>query len=266
MGIRYDMSAVEILNRLGFDKKSLGKFIPKDISVPKVYQEFMERALDCPLLGTSDIWVNRIGDLKLKPYFLYKEIEEAIADQKEDWEKDEEFRAGSAYYPFSRLPKERWSELVGDFFKIGSDYGAGVVDFAIRKEDLEKDDPPVWRNHEADEITDWKKMYETVSDFLLEMLLNALACIEYTTAKEELEEKGWVYQEGYEEELTTEHGLAMVLQEYGIDFMQMRQFNSVTMGKLSCCYEEEKNQFYLVDIEEDEVMLFRIFQEEQETE
>ena len=64
----------------------------------------------------------------------------------------------------------------------------------------------------------------------------------------------------------SEHRLAMVLQEYGIDFMQMRQFNSVTMGKLSCCYEEEKNQFYLVDIEEDEVMLFRIFQEEQETE
>lgn len=274
MGIRYDISAVEILNRLGFDRKpdqkSWNEFMPKDTSLPKVYQEFMESAINCPLLGTSDIWINRIGDSGLKPYFLYQEIEEAIADQKKDWERDEEFRAGSTYYPFSRLPKEHRPDLVGDFLKIGSDYGAGVVDFAIRKEDLEKDDPPVWMNHEADEITDWKKMYETVSDFLLEMLLNVLACIEYTTAVEELEETGWTYlgddleEEGLAEEASekngelSEEGLEQMVEAYGIDVSKLRSFHSVTMGKLSCCYEEEKQRFYIIEEEEEERRLLCI--------
>lgn len=259
--MRYDLSAIEILKQLGYDKpvgrERLEQWMQeKGTRFPKVYLEFMEVAMDCPMLETADVWVGQMGNYMMKPWFFYEEIEEQI----EDWGNDVE---NSEYGPFSRLPKERWGEIVSDFLEIGSDYGAGIVDFAIRREDLGKEDPPVFMNHEADHITEWKQMYQTLSDYLLEVVLNALKCVDYDTAMEALEEQGFCYLdyedylfESEEEEanlLDEETWQEQVWQESGIDLDRVYKRMSNHGGEIFCCYEEEKEILYVGEIVEDEV-------------
>lgn len=276
MAIRYDLSATELLNYLEYDtpakKERLEKFLPKGVPLPKVYRDFIEVAFACPLLRTADIWVGgeeRYSLSQINPYFLYEEIEESIEEQKEDWLGDPEGCEDNAYYPFSKIPKERWQDLVDDYLEIGSDYGAGVVTFGIRKQDLTEDDPPVWMNHEADPITEWKKMYETVSDYLLDIVLLTLTCETYHTALDELEKKGWEYRDYEEEgeyfeedndsEWSIEEYTAQILDRVGVDFKQVhRHYSGIMECDLFCCYEEEKHCFYLGKIEEEKITLFQI--------
>lgn len=95
MGIRYDLTATEILKGLGYEgtagRERLDAFMKeKAIPLPKAYQEFMEAAMDCPMLETADLWVGKMCPFVMMPHFLYEEIEEGIEDQRSDWERSRE--------------------------------------------------------------------------------------------------------------------------------------------------------------------------------
>ena len=56
----YDLSAVAILHKLGYDQPTGREWLEtlkqdKKIYMPKSYMEFMELMVDCPLLGTSNL-------------------------------------------------------------------------------------------------------------------------------------------------------------------------------------------------------------------
>lgn len=270
MGIRYDFSAAEILKQLGYLNETSGEILEKfmeekKISLPEVYCEFMSAAMDCPLLETSDIWVWKMIPFVMKPYFFYEEIEQVIEDQKENWEKNPQKYADNIYHIFYQLPGDRWQEKSCDYLKIGSDYGAGIVCFGIRRQDLGEEDPPVYMNHEADPITVWKKMYERLSDYLLEVVLTALACVDYSTAQEALEEEGWEYldYEEYEMEsaededgiLEDEKWQEQMLAQSGIDLELVKRVNCAYGGELFFCQDEGKECFYLGRTEEEETTL-----------
>ena len=91
--------------------------------------------------------------MKRKPYFSYEYIEERIEDCREDFD-DPEFCEENAFYPYSKIPKEQWPELVENYLQIGSDYAAGVVFFGIKEKELGLENPPVYMLHEADELAD----------------------------------------------------------------------------------------------------------------
>ncbi len=271
MKIRYDLSATEILKQLGYNKNTgraaLDQLMEeKGICLPKVYQEFMEVAADCPMLETSDLWVGEMVPFVMNPHFFYEEIKEHIEDQKAEWEAHPEKYENSEYRMFDQLPEEQWPLKSSDYLEIGSDYGAGIVTFGIRREDLDKDDPPVYMNHEADSITQWNRPYEKLSDFLLEVVLTALACIDYSTAQEALEENGWTWfdydeyemnteEEDEEEILSEEEWQEQIFQQSGMDLNQVRRVKSAGGQELFLCLEEETGRFYMGVMEEDELAL-----------
>ena len=63
--MKYDLSAVEMLKMLGYDQPTGGEWLEKlklekQIRLPKAYIEFMELMVDCPLLGTSNLWIGKM--------------------------------------------------------------------------------------------------------------------------------------------------------------------------------------------------------------
>lgn len=72
--MQYNLSAAEILKVLGYDKP-VGKETLKGwmqelgTTFPKVYCDFMELAMDCEMLETSDLWVGKMINFVMKPWF-----------------------------------------------------------------------------------------------------------------------------------------------------------------------------------------------------
>lgn len=277
MSVKYDLSAAEILKKLGYEKKTGRKALDqmmqeKGICLPKVYQEFMESAMNCPMLETSDLWVGEMVLFVMQPCFLYERIQEIIEDLKKVRGANPEKYGDSRYSVFYRLPKEQWSSKTCDYLEIGSDYGAGIVTFGIRREDLEKEDPPVYMNHEADPVTRWTMPYERLSDFLLEVVVTALACIDYSTAQEALEADGWIWfdydeyvmntEEEDEEILSEEEWQEQMLCQSGIDLKQVRKLNSVGGQELFFCCNEENGRFYLGVADEEDLKWIMITRED----
>lgn len=251
--ILYDLSAVDILKILGYTKPQteeaasiIETFEQRyQKRVPLVLKEYMLLAMDNPLLRTADIWVD--GKKQSGPFwfFLYELIEEMNREEE------------GAYPEFARLPKERWKELVENYFEIGSDYSAGVVSFGIQEEEMEKEDPPVYMQHEADEITEWNLMYQTLSDYLLVVTCDALFGWEYSTSQMELEENGWVYD--------IDLGKEDILSKYRIDWSKLHKVQSIYYEepeeRMACCYREEEKMLFLFRImdkkEELEVLIIK---------
>ncbi len=146
----YDLSAVAILHKLGYDQPTGRKWLEtlkqdKKIDMPKSYMEFMELMVDCPLLGTSNLWVGKMEHKASAciPRTFYDQLQEMIDDRKDRWSK----RPGKyerALYHLFQLPAEEWPQEADNYLVIGSDYVGGVGEFGIRIEDLQKDDPPVY--------------------------------------------------------------------------------------------------------------------------
>lgn len=192
MGFRYDLTAAELLSRLGWGEPAGEKLLAQaeaesGLKVPAVLREFLCLAAGCPLLETSDLWTKRPERL----FTLYGEIQDTISHSRKYWEENPEEGESSDWVQFWKLPQERWGELTENYLLIGSDYGAGVVQFGIRTADLEEADPPVYWNHECDPITDWKLWDKSVSDFLMRTLCDVLCCGEYGTAERVLKKAGW---------------------------------------------------------------------------
>ncbi len=227
--MQYDLTAGQILRLLGAggpENKSSFEAMKQELGLPlpQPYQEFMETAWNCPILSTGDLWTGQMIPFDMKPAPLY-----------------------------SRLNEEEKAQVC-DYLEIGSDYGAGVVTYGLRIEDLTQPDPPVFMQHEAEPATQWSQAYEKLSDFLLENLLNALAMAEYETAEEALEELGWQYAdyamgyiEAHAEEEDAEEDAAVdeqALVQFGIDPSRVNWRNSVYEGRAFCCYDEQSEIFY----------------------
>lgn len=259
--MKYNLSALEIMNLLGYDKpvgkeklESLEK--ANHIVLPQIYRSFMEIAHECPLLETADIW-NSVDRF----YFYYDELDERIADECEEWDDDPESYQENTLYQLSQLPHEEWAKRVKNFLEIGSDFAGGIVNFGISPENMGEQDPPLFWHHEADDYMVWKPDPdgEKLSDFLLDVVLNVLALTEYDTAEDALEEMGWEYTE-----LTLEKPLQDCLQECNIDLNKIKKYGRGNYNdiKLFCCYQENADVFYVGCIGEpgikDENILYQI--------
>ncbi len=246
MAIKYNLTPVEVVKLFGYTdptaKEELELF-EKDnhLKLPKLLFDFFSLVRNEELLSTADIWVTR-EDL---PYFSYQYIEEGIEDCRDDFD-DPEFCKQNAFYPYSKIPKEQWSELVENYLQIGSDYAAGVVFYGIKEKDLELENPPVYMLHEANELSDWKLIAHTLSEYLMCVLLDALAGVEYTTAQEVLSEDGWEFYEG---EYANEEEVREWLSEKKIDLSAMGK-NMTLYGEVDSvyryCFDEEEKAFYMV--------------------
>ena len=243
--ILYNLSAVDLLKILGYTKPQtenavsvIAEFEKKyQKNVPNVLKEYILLAMDNPLLRTADIWTG--GKSSPFWFFLYDSIEEMNQEEEE------------AYPEFAHSPRETWSEMVENYLEIGSDYSAGVVTFGIREVEMEKEDPSVYIQHEADEITEWNLFYQTLSDYLLAVTCDALFGWEYSTSQMKLEENGWVYIE--DAELGKREDLLL---NYQIDLSKLHKIQSMYYEepeeRIACCYKEEEKLLFLIKIADEE--------------
>ena len=211
------------------------------LKLPKLLFDFLSLVRNEEVLSTADIWV----DSDSLPYFSYQYIENGIEDCREDFD-DPEFCKNNAFYPYSKIPKEQWPESVENYLQIGSDYSAGVVFYGIKEKDLVQENPPVYMQHEADELSDWKLIAHTLSEYLMCVLLDALAGAEYTTAQEVLVENKWEFYEG---EYGNEEELREWLSKKKIDLSAMGKnmtFYGAADSFYRYCFDEEEKVFYIV--------------------
>lgn len=248
--MQYNLSAVEMLRILGYTQPTTGEWLEKlkqdnHINLPKTYIEFMELMADCPLLATSNLLVGKMehrGAPRI-PHTYYDELSGMIDDRKGRWSKRPS-KYERALYELSQLPTEQWQEKIGNYLVIGSDYANGMGSFGIRMEDMGKDDPPVYWHKDGDDLSIWKLESETLSDFLLNVLIEALACVDYQTAEYELETRGWRCQEYYDLKKDDWVASKSVLKRYGIDYSTVKKYKA-NSGKVFCCYDREKNAFFV---------------------
>ena len=267
--MQYNLSAVEMLRILGYTQPTTGEWLEKlkqdnHINLPKTYIEFMELMADCPLLATSNLWVGKMerrGAPRI-PHTYYDELSEMIVDRKGRWSKRPS-KYERALYELSQLPAEQWQEKIGNYLVIGSDYANGMGSFGIRMEDMGKDDPPVYWHKAGDDLSIWKLESETLSDFLLNVLIEALACVDYQTAEYELETRGWRCQEYYDLKKDDWVASKSVLKRYGIDYSNVKKYKA-NSGKVFCCYDREKNAFFVGATGEGELSLTAINRNEAE--
>lgn len=245
MAVNYNITAGQVLRMLGYDNPESGKFLDGveeeyNIKLPEVLRGFYKAAYCCPLLSTADIWTDRFCT-------LYEVIEEQIEEFEEEYKDNPEEGADDEYYMFSqslaKIPKEEWPGHVTNYLEIGGDYGAGVVNYGIRIEDLDKEDPPVYYLNEEDEMTDWKLLCNTLSEYFMLVLCDTLLCKQYRTAWKVLSEDGWDYNiyESDEIEETAE--------EMGIDLSQLKP-QVLSWGKAACGYDEERKMIVAACIDD----------------
>lgn len=249
--MKYQLTAMELLDLFGYNqsvgKEKLEQFEKENnIKLPSLLFHFLDVAFDAPLLENADIWT----DL---PHFFYVEIEEIIEDDKEYWEENpDQAKDFSDYYKYYKIPREEWHQHVANYLNFGSDRGAGVVTFAIKDEDLDQDDPVVYMLHEADPLEDWKPFAKSLSSFLMTVVLDALSCLQYNTAKNVLQKKGWIYYDHEE--------AAKILSETDIDPSQMSPYMSMygCDAQYRCCYDDKKQRFMIIREEDKEQDVFII--------
>lgn len=194
--MEYNISPVKLLDLLAgnliCESNNVEEYMEKyerehSINIPSRLKDFMKAAYGNPVLETADVWVQKEGP---KWYFLYEEIQEMLDEDIEYHLKNDE----SDYNIFAKTPKEKWGELICDYLNVGSDYAAGVVTFGIRASELNMDNPPIYMQHEAEPFTKWDMLFESLSDYLLYSICDALLGVYYNTAQYVLEEYGWKFE------------------------------------------------------------------------
>ena len=260
--MNYDVTTVELIHLLTANgmyepldaEQYLGEYEKEHkITIPGCLREFMEAAYMHPILETADVWVQEEGP---KWFFLYEEIQEMLDEDLEEYLENKE----SHYHIFAKTPREKWGELVPDYLNIGSDYAAGVVSYGIREEDLDRENPPVYLQHEADPFTQWNMRFESISDYLLYVICDALLGVYYHTAQDILEEYGWEF-ERYKYDILED--AADLFKKYDIDSSRLCKIQALfpkdwQSERIVCCQE---NLVFVIKIENSEVEVLIISKE-----
>lgn len=251
MGLTYNVSAKGVLGFLGLAEANSNEFTLSRDRMPELLWDFLGVALNHPLLQTADFWSNG------KFLSLYQDyIEQEIEDTREDWEENPDSYQDDTCYQLSQLPRERWSEKVSEFLVIGSDYGAGVVRFGIQQDQLDDSNPPVFMNHETDELTDWRLWRNRVSDYLLEVVYDCLWETCYDTAHRVLEKNGFIYTK-----FTSATDIQRLVDENGIDSAALHRIGTSYLdasNSLACCYDQYKPVLYMFKFKEQIVEMCEI--------
>ncbi len=262
--MEYHLTALEILHLLEFtvsaNKDRLKNLKQQyEIPLPKLYEDFMELAVDCPLFETANLWVGKMAGPSMFPYTLYDCLEEDIESEKEWWEKHPEDRKG-LYAELAEKPKEHWQDILKNYLIFGSDYGAGIVQFGILMKDLVQNDPSFYVNWEGNDKSVWKYAGK-LSDFLLHELLAILTNEDYETGEEALEDQGWKWEEA--EGFTSETQFYAFCEEQGIDLDEIKKQQEVCSftTPFFYCYDKENKILYIgsvQDAEEGRMALYAI--------
>lgn len=258
--MKYDLSAVELLRILGYTEPVGTDFLEtlkEQYLLPKAYCNFMELAYDCPMLETSDIWLT---DGQVCTW--YDALQQRIADDAPYWEKNPDTQ-DTQYYPLSKIPQEEWAEHIPNLLLIGSDYGAGVVQFGLRMQDLSQDNPNIYWQTEADDLAHWKED-KPLSDFLLEVMLQVLTGMVYDVPEDVLEENGFKIEEYFDPIEGDFQATQEVLSRYGIDLEQAKQC-TINEHPVFCCYDEEQGILYAGYVEDDSISFYAISPEDTES-
>ncbi len=265
--MQYDLSAAGILRRLGFGQPVHTEWLEKlkqTYPLPKVYEEFLTLAANCPVLGTSDLWTGKMAHGMSAPHgTFFDQLQEEISDRTGRW-RTPPTQYESALLALAPLPREQWP--LKDYLLIGSDYACGVAVFGIRAEDLSQNDPPVWQHTDWSEFSDWKIESETVSDFLRRALFEALAGVDYDTAGDALEKMGWRCEEYFDPEAGDWATPKTVLKQQGISYRKLKKYPSqvINEGPVFCCYDEVRNVFFVGSSEDGEMLLTAVNREDAE--
>ena len=255
MSINYKLSAVEVLDifynipKKKYMNEKLKLIEEKyNIVLPFIFKRFMCSSND--ILKTADIW----DYSQQQPfYFLYEWIDITINGiLKENAKIDSD----SEYFPFTELPVSEWNNLVDDYMMIGSDYAGGIVYFGIRKTDLNMENPPVYMYHEANHITEWKLIYNRLSEYLSTVVCDAVSGECYHTAWRVLEDYGWnyeIYKTQSEE----------IISKYGIVPDNLKKFSSMYRTSdnnwVSWCYDSEEKVFFIFQYKEDNMIIYTVW-------
>lgn len=260
--IKYDISAGELLKIFDKDyepknaKKAIKQFEDKNkLILPSCLREFLEAALCHPFLETADIWVR---EKDIEYCFWYDIIQEILDSKAEDFENGDD---EGEFSDFLHNPREKWGEFVPDYLVLGSDYGAGVVFFGIKIDDMTKENPPVYFNHEANPVTQWNQVHKTLSDYLLTTVCDAVLGEYYDTALWIMMEDGWkckTYSDTYEDDDIELVVFEQLMKEYGIETEKLHKMDSEWADWIACCYNQEKHEVYLF-VSEDSQMEVRIY-------
>jgi len=241
MGMEYDLSAVRILELLGYvpaTKKAIIEFEKNNnMKLPRIMSEFLEYATDNPLFSTGDIW--SMNDFS----FLYRAVEERIEDDKEMWAESPEEYEDDEYFQLSEIPKKDWPDYIDNLLLFGSDYGTGVVTFGINIGDPNEKDPPVYMRHEENSIQDWEEFNENLSEFLKMVFCDILSCVEYSTARDILEGSGWKYQMCEDQTVAFD-----LLLKRPFDLLKRKMFPSLygELQEVYCYHDDAETVFYLL--------------------
>lgn len=270
MAMEYHLTALEILHILGFTTPTGKDWLENlkqqyHLPLPKVYEEFMEFAANCPLFETSHLWVGKmaVACITITPYTLYEALEENIESEKKWWKEHPEDRKG-LYATLSEIPMEQWQKKIENYLLIGSDFGAGIVQFGIPIKDLAQPDPIFYVDWEDTDESVWKHAGK-LSDFLLHNLLSILTNEEYETGEEALEETGWKWEEASDFE--DEETFFDFCEAQGLDLeeIQNQKEQCSFQTPYFYCYDTENKIFYLGSIQEPEegrIALYAISPEE----
>lgn len=267
MLIRYDLSAAEILSRLGYSNTSGQAWLQalrqkENIELPQTYCDFMAMAADSPLFRTSNLWCGISKTQSCQPHMFYEELQESLEDYAGCWSQRPS-KWERSLYKLSQLPRTDWPQIVEDYLVIGSDFCGGTADYGIRKQDLAEKDPPVYLYPCSDCITisGWKKGWETLSDFLLSVLVETLSCVDYDTAERAIETIGWHYEEYFDMKKYDWVASNAVVKRQGIDPTALKKYK-VGGGRAFCCYDEDRNAFFIGRTEDGELSLSAINRQE----
>lgn len=219
-----NMTAIDILNILklqptGYQVELEIYAKEKNIKLPAVLRDFIDRVADNPLFETADVWT--------ATPILYSEL----------LERNE-----------GAVP-----EGLEEYLLIGSDCGAGVAVFGIRMQDLDMRNPPVYLHVEGDDANDWQCMFDCVSDFLMTTLCDVLACVNYHTAVEALRKCGYSCQEFHGAD-----SIQGFLKQHGMDWDKTPKYKSIygTDAQVGCFYGTDLNQLVIVRTDEGEMEMY----------
>ncbi|MDE6501214.1 MAG: SMI1/KNR4 family protein [Ruminococcus sp.] len=253
MNINYKLSAVDVLD-IFYNipkKKHMNeklKLIEENYNIvlPSIFKKFM--CSSNGILETADIW----DYSEESPfYFLYEWIKITISElTKENTEIDNE------YFPFIESPVSEWQNLVDDYMMIGNDYAGCIVYFGIRKKDLNMENPPVYMYHEANNITDWKLLYNSLSEYLSVVVCDAVSCECYHTARRVLKDYGWNYD-------IHKTNSEEIISKYGIVPDNLKKFSSMYRTSnndwVSWCYDSEKKVLFIFQNKENNMIIYTIY-------